>query len=134
MIIRPSCDGSNLLPYMNYVDNESQSASQRIADLTTMDVELLSNDGIKSEDDLSYCTFEVLNVGLGIVKKRRKLEYIAKFLARRTDELSDTITMETIQARVEEGNSWEAAAAAVDNGAGLILQSVNLNSEAEANE
>ena len=99
-----------------------------------MDVELLSNDGIKSEDDLSYCTFEVLNVGLGIVKKRRKLEYIAKFLARRTDELSDTITMETIQARVEEGNSWEAAAAAVDNGAGLILQSVNLNSEAEANE
>ena len=39
-----------------------------------------------------------------------------------------------VEQRTEEENSWEAAAAAVDDGAGLILQSVNLNSETEMNE
>ena len=47
-----------------------------------------------------------------------------------------TIMTEAIEGeqRTEEESSWEEAAAAVDDGAGLILQSVNLNSETEMNE
>ena len=49
-------------------------------------------------------------------------------------EVTTTPAAAAVAWRQEEENAWEEAAAAVDDEGGLILQSVNLNSESEMNQ
>ena len=46
----------------------------RMVELTSEEVELLANDGIITEDDLSYLTYDDIDDDISIVQ-RRKLEF-----------------------------------------------------------
>ena len=75
---------------------------KRIAGLTDVDVAALEGFGITTEDDLSYVKFEDLGIGTGIgLIKRRKLDLLCKFLSTRKDQLTATITIDSIQEKVE---------------------------------
>ena len=76
---------------------------KRIAGLTDEDVAALQGFGITTEDDLSYVKFADLGEEIGLIK-RRKLDLIIKFLSTRENQLTATITMESIQEKVEKPN------------------------------
>ena len=77
---------------------------KRIAGLDDDDVTKLQAIGIKTEEDLSFIQFQDLGDEIGLIK-RRKLEYISKFLALRNEPLTGTITMEQVQAKVVKPTS-----------------------------
>ena len=73
---------------------------KRIADLTDADVTKLQGIGVNTEEDLRFVKFDDLGDEIGVIK-RRKLEYIIKFLVLRNEPLTGTTTMEQIQGKVE---------------------------------
>ena len=68
----------------------------RMVELTSEEVELLANDGIITEDDLSYLTYDDIDDDISIVK-RRKLEFIIKFLNIEGTELTAKTTMAEVR-------------------------------------
>ena len=76
---------------------------KRISGLTDADVAALQGSGITTDDDLSYVKFEDLVVEIGLIK-RRKLDLICKFLSTRNEQLTATITIDSIQAKVESSS------------------------------
>ena len=80
---------------------------KRIAALDDADVTKLQALGINTEEDLCFVKFQDLDEEIGLIK-RRKLEYIIKFLAMRKDSLTGTTTMAEIQTKVENPSTSSA--------------------------
>ena len=72
---------------------------KRLADLSDDDVALLATADVRTENDLMYTPYDDTNVGLERIK-RRKLDYIGKFLALQNGEMSNSVTMDTIRRTV----------------------------------
>ena len=82
---------------------------KRIAALDDEDVTKLQALGINTEEDLCFVKFQDLGEEIRLIK-RRKLEYIIKFLAMRKDPLTGATTMVEIQRKVENPSTSSAVA------------------------